>query len=66
MMNTSNIQSINFSNLPCISFSAPGTSKAIISHDKLTKFNRRDQSMSMGTKDGIHEPEENSSTPRIG
>ncbi|KAG0520026.1 hypothetical protein BDA96_08G037400 [Sorghum bicolor] len=43
-----------------------GTSKAIISHDKLTKINRRDQSMSMGTKDGINKLEENSSTPRTG
>ena len=64
MMNTSNIQSINFSNLPCTSFSAPGTSRAIISRDKLTTFNGRDQCMAKDTEDGIHKPqEENSSTP---
>jgi len=57
---------VNFSNISCTSFSALGTSKAIISHDKLTKINRRDQSMSMGTKDGINKLEENSSTPRTG
>ncbi|XP_066355710.1 ABC transporter G family member 41-like [Miscanthus floridulus] len=41
----------------------PGTSRAIISGDKITKFNRRDQRTCMDTKDGIDKPQENSSTP---
>ena len=51
------------SDLPFTSFSAPETSRAIISRGKITKFNRRDQRTSMDTKDGIDKPQENSSTP---
>ncbi|KAF8747097.1 hypothetical protein HU200_013306 [Digitaria exilis] len=41
----------------------PGTSRAIISRDKFTTFNRRNQHMSKEIGDGMHKPQaENSST----
>ncbi|OEL19703.1 ABC transporter G family member 41 [Dichanthelium oligosanthes] len=42
----------------------PGTSRAIISRDKLTTFDGRDQHISKDTEDRMHKPQaENSSTP---
>ncbi|CAL5090732.1 unnamed protein product [Urochloa decumbens] len=42
----------------------PGTSRAIISHDKLTTFNGKGQRMSKNAEDGMHKPQaENPSTP---
>ncbi|AQK39261.1 ABC transporter G family member 41 isoform X2 [Zea mays] len=39
----------------------PGTSRAIISYDKLSRLNRRDQCVLVDTKDGINKQQENSS-----
>ena len=49
----------------CTSFSAPGTSRAIISRDKFTTINGKDEHISKNIEDGMHNKSHagNSSTP---
>jgi hypothetical protein len=47
-------------------FSAPGSSRAIISHDNITKLNGGDQLLSMDTDKGMHKPKAKASHNRPG